>query len=123
MDLLAEKRIFARQLVGPLGVLALLIFSVPAGAENADEEFKGKIAKSYEDSVEWWPEDPTPPEGSPNIIIFLLDDVGFAQVGSFGALINTPNIDRLAKSRGIPTAELRGELRATLPPVKGPHKQ
>jgi arylsulfatase len=37
-----------------------------------------------------------PPEGSPNVIIFLLDDVGFAQIGSFGGLIETPNIDKLA---------------------------
>ena len=61
------------------------------------EGFGGVIAESYEDSVEWWPEEPRPNEDAPNVIIFLLDDVGFAQVGSFGGLINTPNIDRLAE--------------------------
>ena len=35
-------------------------------------------------------------QASPNVIIFLLDDVGFAQVESFGGLISTPNIDALA---------------------------
>ena len=59
-------------------------------------EFKGKIARSYEESVEWWPEPVEPKEGTPNVIIFLLDDVGFAQIGSFGGLIETPNIDRIA---------------------------
>ena len=60
------------------------------------EGFGGVIAESYDDSKEWWAAEERPKEGSPNIIIFLLDDVGFAQVGSFGALINTPNIDALA---------------------------
>ena len=58
--------------------------------------FGGVIAKKYEDSQEWWAEETRPPEGAPNVIIFLLDDVGFAQVGSFGGLIDTPNIDALA---------------------------
>jgi len=60
------------------------------------EGFGGVIAESYADSQEWWAEEEGPNEDAPNVIIFLLDDVGFAQVGSFGALINTPNIDALA---------------------------
>ena len=58
--------------------------------------FKGKIAKSYAESEEWWPSTPKPPEGTPNVIIFLLDDTGFGHIGSFGGLIETPNIDGLA---------------------------
>ena len=50
---------------------------------EGDLEFKGKIAKSYEDSVEWWAKKQRPPENAPNVIIFLLDDTGFAQIGSF----------------------------------------
>ena len=45
------------------------------------QEFEGKITKSYQDSKEWWPETLAPPKDAPNVIIFLLDDVGFAQVG------------------------------------------
>ena len=54
------------------------------------------IAESYQDSQERWAEEELPNEDAPNVIIFLLDDVGFAQVGTFGALIDTPTIDRLA---------------------------
>lgn len=36
------------------------------------------------------------PRGAPNVLIILLDDTGFAQLGCFGADISTPNIDRLA---------------------------
>jgi arylsulfatase A-like enzyme len=62
------------------------------------QEFKGKIAKSYAESEEWFPSTPKPPAGTPNVIIFLLDDTGFAHLGSFGGLIETPNIDRLAQN-------------------------
>jgi hypothetical protein len=41
------------------------------------QEFKGKIAKSYAESKEWWPTPPKPPAGTPNAIILLLDDTGF----------------------------------------------
>jgi arylsulfatase len=60
------------------------------------EGFGGVIAESYDDSQEWWAAEERPKAGSPNVIIFLLDDVGFAQVESFGGLIETPNIDALA---------------------------
>ncbi len=57
---------------------------IPQGFEEYGQEFKGKIAQSYEESQEWWPEKKRPPADAPNVIIFLLDDVGWAQVESFG---------------------------------------
>ena len=58
--------------------------------------FKGKIAKKYEDSREDWPKRPQAPAGAPNVLIILLDDVGFGQIGAYGGLTDTPNIDKLA---------------------------
>lgn len=63
---------------------------------NVDTTFKGKIAVKYKDSVEWWPEDRKPHKGTPNVLLILLDDVGFSQLGAYGGLIDTPNIDKLA---------------------------
>jgi arylsulfatase len=37
-----------------------------------------------------------PPDGAPNILLVVLDDVGFAQLGCYGSPIETPHIDRLA---------------------------
>ncbi|MFZ4603682.1 MAG: sulfatase-like hydrolase/transferase, partial [Caulobacterales bacterium] len=33
----------------------------------------------------------------PNVLVWMLDDVGFAQIGSYGGLVETPNIDRVAR--------------------------
>jgi arylsulfatase len=93
--------------------------------DSPNSEFKGKIAREYENSKEWWPEPVQPPKGSPNVVIFLLDDVGFAQVGSFGGLINTPNIDRLAANglryNNFHTTALCSPSRATLMAGRNPH--
>ncbi len=97
------------------------------GGESANgvPEFGGKIARSYADSEEWWPPEKRPPQGAPNIIIFLLDDTGFAQIGSFGGLIATPNIDALAEGglryNNFHTTALCSPSRATLMAGRNPH--
>jgi arylsulfatase A-like enzyme len=89
------------------------------------EGFGGVIAERYEDSKEWWPPEERPNEDAPNVIIFLLDDVGFAQVGSFGGLINTPNIDALASNglryNNFHTTALCSPSRASLMAGRNPH--
>jgi arylsulfatase A-like enzyme len=58
--------------------------------------FNGKLAPSYEDSVEDWPSRAQAPDGAPNVLLILLDDTGFAHLGPYGGLTPTPNIDKLA---------------------------
>ncbi len=89
------------------------------------EGFGGVIAESYSDSQEWWADYKVPKDDAPNVIIFLLDDVGFAQIGSFGGLINTPNIDNLASNglryNNFHTTALCSPSRATLMAGRNPH--
>lgn len=59
--------------------------------------FKGKIEKSYKDSIPDFPQPTHAPKGSPNVLLILLDDAGFGSSGTFGGPINTPTLDRLAK--------------------------
>lgn len=61
--------------------------------------FKGKIGQTYKDSTpDFSPATPLdPPKGAPNILVILLDDVGYGQLGAYGGPIDTPNIDKLAK--------------------------
>jgi len=42
-------------------------------------------------------EDLRPPEGAPNVLIVMLDDVGFGASSTFGGPIDTPTFDRLAE--------------------------
>jgi arylsulfatase len=90
------------------------------------QEFNGKIAKSYQESEEWWPSTPKPPAGTPNVIIFLLDDTGFGHIGSFGGLIDTPNIDRLAENglryNNFHTTALCSPSRATIMAGRNHHR-
>ncbi len=43
-----------------------------------------------------WPASATAPDGAPNIVFVLVDDVGFSDIGCFGGEIDTPNLDRIA---------------------------
>jgi arylsulfatase A-like enzyme len=60
------------------------------------QEFGGTIGRYRSESTPWWPEPERAPAGAPNVLVVLLDDVGFAQLGCFGSDIDTPTFDRLA---------------------------
>jgi len=58
--------------------------------------FEGRIGTDWRDSQPWWPPEPAPPPGAPNVVLVVLDDVGYAQLGSYGSDIETPVFDGLA---------------------------
>lgn len=60
------------------------------------EPFEGVIGRTHHESTPWWPERAHPGEQAPNVVLVLLDDTGFAQLGCFGSDMATPHIDRLA---------------------------
>jgi arylsulfatase A-like enzyme len=61
-----------------------------------EQPFEGVIGRTLEESTPWWPPLPVAPDGAPNVVIVLLDDVGYAQFGCYGSDIATPTFDRLA---------------------------
>lgn len=63
----------------------------------SEPEFGGVIGPTWRESTPWWPPEPTAPPGAPNVVLVVLDDVGFAQFGCYGSDIATPNLDRLAE--------------------------
>ena len=58
--------------------------------------FEGTIGRTIADSEAWFDDPPHPQAGAPNVVIVLLDDTGFAQLGCYGSDIDTPNVDALA---------------------------
>lgn len=42
----------------------------------------------------------------PNVVLILVDDMGFSDVGCYGGEIQTPNIDRLARGGVIPWEDM-----------------
>jgi arylsulfatase A-like enzyme len=63
-----------------------------------DPEFKGKIGETYKDSTPDYPQPLKPPQGAPNVLLVLLDDVGFGMCSTFGGPVATPHLDRLARN-------------------------
>ncbi len=60
------------------------------------EPFPGRIGRTLADSEPHFAEPPHPGDAAPNVVILLLDDTGFAQLGCYGSDIDTLNIDGLA---------------------------
>ncbi|MFI6477903.1 arylsulfatase [Nonomuraea sp. NPDC050663] len=60
--------------------------------------FQGRVGRTIAGSESWWPERPVAPAGAPNVVVVLVDDVGFADLGCYGSEIPTPHLDELAGS-------------------------
>lgn len=80
-----------------------LAFFVTMAAVNAqsqlpqpDPEFKGKIGETFKDSTPSYPAPVRAASDAPNVLIILLDDVGFGMCSTFGGPVPTPNLDKLA---------------------------
>jgi arylsulfatase A-like enzyme len=104
-----ETRRAIAQKISILTAIALMFSSIlplPAFADYGDvlplpqAPFKGKIGITYKESQPDFPKPIKAPAKAPNVLLVLLDDVGFGQTSTFGGLIETPNLDRLA-ARGL----------------------
>ncbi len=101
-----------------LGVAAsLFLAAVPASAQHVtgtlgspsatttidgrqlpppDPKFGGGIEKDALRSTPWWAPRVVPPEGAPNVLLIITDDAGFGVPSTFGGVIPTPALDRIA---------------------------
>src|SRR5207245_571069 len=60
--------------------------------------FGGVIKESVKDSTPYWPPPVVPPKGAPNILLIMTDDQGYGISSTFGGVILTPSMDRVAKA-------------------------
>jgi arylsulfatase A-like enzyme len=86
-------------------VLVILFFGMSAELAfaqerlpQADPPFKGKIGDTFKDSTPDYPQPVKAPAGSPNVLIILLDDVGFGMCSTYGGPVPTPHLQQLAES-------------------------
>lgn len=96
-----------KRLIGALAA-ALIFGGVPAALlENAlaqevlprpPQAFRGRIALDARDSRPDFPQPVQAPRGAPNILLVMLDDVGFGATSTFGGVIATPTLDGLAQN-------------------------
>jgi arylsulfatase A-like enzyme len=63
-----------------------------------DPKFGGVIKDTATDSKPWWPPTVVPPKGAPNILLIMTDDQGYGVYSTFGGVIPTPAMDRIAKA-------------------------
>ncbi|HMK88838.1 MAG TPA: sulfatase-like hydrolase/transferase [Methylocystis sp.] len=89
----------------PLSKLLLLTLGaatpIPGGARAADlpkpaPPFAGVLADTREKSTPAFPQPVQAPKGAPNVLLILLDDVGFSASSTFGGAAQTPELDKLA---------------------------
>jgi arylsulfatase A-like enzyme len=63
-----------------------------------DEQFGGKIERNVLQSKPYWPPRVVPPKGAPNVLLIMTDDSGYGVPSTFGGVIPTPALDRIANN-------------------------
>jgi arylsulfatase A-like enzyme len=63
-----------------------------------DPKFGGVIKEKALQSKAWWAPRIVPPQGAPNVLLIITDDAGFGVPSTFGGVIPTPAMDRVAKN-------------------------
>jgi arylsulfatase A-like enzyme len=58
--------------------------------------FGGVIKEKASESTPWWAPRVVPPKGAPNVLLIMTDDQGFGAPSTFGGVIPTPAMDRIA---------------------------
>ncbi len=63
-----------------------------------DPKFGGVIKEKATESKPWWPPTVVPPRKAPNILLIMTDDCGYGAPSTFGGVVPTPALDRIAKA-------------------------
>jgi arylsulfatase len=88
----------AQQVTGVLGSPSATTTIPGNQLPAAPLPFGGVIKQNATDSKPWWPPRVVPPKGAPNVLLIMTDDQGYGVSGTFGGVIPTPNLDRVAKN-------------------------
>ncbi|MEP7276480.1 MAG: sulfatase-like hydrolase/transferase, partial [Betaproteobacteria bacterium] len=97
----------------------------PLQTDDPGRGWQGQIGRTLRDSTPFWPPPGKPPPGAPDVVVILLDDLGFSDFGCYGAEIRTAAIDALAaqglRFANYTTVPMCTPARAALLTGKNPH--
>jgi len=95
---LAAAGALAEQPAAPPGSPAATTTISGKQLPSPDPKFGGVIEREALQSKAWWPPRVVPPEEAPNILLIMTDDAGFGVPSTFGGVIPTPAMDRVAEN-------------------------
>ncbi|NVD39155.1 arylsulfatase [Ensifer sp. HO-A22] len=87
---------FAQEVKGVLGSPTATTTIDGKQLPQSDPSFGGVIKQKATESQPWWAPRIVPPQGAPNVLLIMTDDVGFGAPGTFGGVVPTPALDRIA---------------------------
>ena len=96
--LFASTPVSAQQVTGTLGSPDATVTLDGKQLPPPPMPFGGVIKESAKDSTPWWPPRVVPPKGAPNVLLIMTDDQGYGVSGTFGGVIPTPAMDRIANA-------------------------
>jgi arylsulfatase A-like enzyme len=82
----------------PLGSPAATITIPGNQLPPPPQKFGGKIEPDAKDSKPFWPARVVPPKGEPNVLLIITDDAGYGVPSTFGGVLPTPALDRIANN-------------------------
>ena len=88
----------AQQATGTLGSPSATMVIQGDQIPAPPQKFGGKIERTTAGSKPYWPARIEPPKGAPNVLLIMTDDSGFGVPSTFGGVIPTPALDRIAAS-------------------------
>ena len=92
----AGHEVAYRQVNGQLGSAGATAAVVGQALPSPDPAFAGNIEHDALSSSAWWAPRVVPPKGAPNVLLIITDDAGFGVPSTFGGVIPTPAMDRVA---------------------------
>jgi arylsulfatase A-like enzyme len=108
----------AQQVTGTLGSPSATTTISGKQLPPPDPKFGGVIKEDALQSKAWWAPRIVPPKGAPNILLIMTDDAGFGVPNTFGGVIPTPTMDRIAQNglryNNIHSTALSSPTRAAL---------
>jgi arylsulfatase A-like enzyme len=89
---------FAQQVTGVLGSPEATTTIDGKQLPPPNPPFGGVIKERASESTPWWAPRVVPPKGAPNVLLIMTDDDGYSSPSTFGGVIPTPALDRIANA-------------------------